>query len=353
MSKPLRILHAPIVAANQQAELSRALNRLPGVESHYMIFGDAQEKRVVSSGIDFDLTIKKQNYFNYLVRALKQLKFFIKAAKYYDVFHFHSNRSILYPTTLDIAILRKMGKKIVMSYWGCDSRRRSIGLKFAHNICKVCPKTDCHEAFKERKIAYFAKMADLQIIHAPESFDYVPGATLVPILIDTNKWRPLKSKKNSNSDIIKIMHSVWNLSVRGDTKGTVEVKKAVETLQKEGYKVDFLFFDQKSNKEMPKLYAQADIVVEQLRIGWHGATALEAMACGKPVITYLRPDLIKYMPDIPIVSANPRTITDVLRKLVKDKKLREELGKKGRVYAVKHHDSQKIAQQMLEIYKNL
>ena len=32
------------------------------------------------------------------------------------------------------------------------------------------------------------------------------------------------------------------------------------------------------------MYAQADLVVDQVLIGWYGALAVETMAMGKPVI---------------------------------------------------------------------
>lgn len=238
-----------------------------------------------------------------------------------------------------------------MSYWGCDARRRDIDSKYRYSACKTCPKKDCREKWKEKKIAYLERLADLQLVHGPESLEYVPKAELMPIALDTDFWRPIPYKKQEKT--IRIMHPVWNLSKRGDTKGTKVIKKAVETLKKEGLDVDFLFKDDLPHKDMLSYYAKADIVVEQLRFGWHGATAGEAMACEKPVVAYLRPDLIKYYPDIPIASANCDNLVNELRKLVKNKKLRDSLGKKGREFVIKHYDSKKVALQLVKKYKSL
>ena len=47
------------------------------------------------------------------------------------------------------------------------------------------------------------------------------------------------------------------------------------------------------HEQARKRYAKADIIIDQLLVGWHGVFALEAMALGKPVITYLKPDVIE------------------------------------------------------------
>ena len=95
-------------------------------------------------------------------------------------------------------------------------------------------------------------------------------------------------------------------------------------------------------EECKKMYPKADIFVPDVISGWHGFTAIEAMATGRPVITYLRPDIMAFHAyyakgNIPAISANPDTLARAITKLVKDSKLREELGRKGREYALKFH----------------
>ena len=64
-------------------------------------------------------------------------------------------------------------------------------------------------------------------------------------------------------------------------------------------------------------YARADIVVDQLNAGWHGVFALESMALGKPVVTYLKPDVVErsaagYGIRLPVVPATAETLVDAL-----------------------------------------
>ncbi len=74
-------------------------------------------------------------------------------------------------------------------------------------------------------------------------------------------------------------------------------------------------------------YARADIVVDQLNAGWHGVFALESMALGKPVVTYLKPDVVErsaagYGIRLPVVPATAETLVDALRPLVEQPALR-------------------------------
>ena len=67
-------------------------------------------------------------------------------------------------------------------------------------------------------------------------------------------------------------------------KGTKYILDAVEELKSEGLKFDFKMVEGMKNSDAKELYRTADIVVDQLRIGWYGVLAVEAMALGKPVI---------------------------------------------------------------------
>jgi glycosyltransferase involved in cell wall biosynthesis len=105
-------------------------------------------------------------------------------------------------------------------------------------------------------------------------------------------------------------------------------------------------------------YARADIVVDQLNAGWHGVFALESMALGKPVVTYLKPDVVErsaegYGIRIPIVPATRETLVDALRPLVEQPALRREIGAQSRAYVEQVHDIDRVADRLLDVYRSL
>nr|WP_242637877.1 MULTISPECIES: glycosyltransferase [Bacillaceae] len=79
------------------------------------------------------------------------------------------------------------------------------------------------------------------------------------------------------------------------------------------------------------------------------------MALGKPVVTYIRPDLAEssFPSDLPIVNANPDNLFEQVKKLLTNPELRRQYGIKGRRYAEKYHSHDRVADQLIKIYSNL
>ena len=95
-----------------------------------------------------------------------------------------------------------------------------------------------------------------------------------------------------------------------------------------------------------------------LTYGFFGATAREAMMLGKPVVCYLGPEWLEsmraeipdYVDELPIVTATPDTVRDVLTDLIAHPEKRQEIGARGREFAVKWHSSRTAARRFDAIY---
>ena len=116
----------------------------------------------------------------------------------------------------------------------------------------------------------------------------------------------------------------------------------VEQLKAEGHDVELIFFKGVPNRELRFYQAQADIVVDMLTFGWFGANVREALMLGKPVVCYLRPEWLDdmrreipgYVDELPVVSATPETVHEVLAELVSNRDKRIALGRRSREFAV-------------------
>lgn len=136
-------------------------------------------------------------------------------------------------------------------------------------------------------------------------------------------------------------------------KGTEYVVRAVERL-KTKYDFDFTLLSGVTRSEALQMMSRCDIYIDQLILGAHGAAAVEAMAFGKPVVCYINPETERdYPPELPIVNANPDNIEEKLEILIRDSILRRETGEKSRAYVEKYHDDQKIARELVEIYREV
>ena len=132
-------------------------------------------------------------------------------------------------------------------------------------------------------------------------------------------------------------------------------------LFRSGYHLDLIEPVGVPNKEVRYLQAQADIFLEMLSFGWFGANAREGMMLGKPIICFLRPEWLEsvrqqipdYVDELPIVSATPHTVEDVLRDLITNEDKRREIGRRSREFAVKWHSAQAGARRFDHIYAEL
>ena len=97
---------------------------------------------------------------------------------------------------------------------------------------------------------------------------------------------------------------------------------------------------------------------DQLNAGWYGVFAIEAMALGKPVVTFLHHEAMRRTEQafgigVPIVSAEKETLRDVLRQLVASVEERRRVGAASRAYAEEVHDIGRMTDRLLDLYASL
>jgi glycosyltransferase involved in cell wall biosynthesis len=131
---------------------------------------------------------------------------------------------------------------------------------------------------------------------------------------------------------------------------------ATDRLRREGIKIELALVENMQREQARAVYESADLVVDQLLAGWYGGLAVEAMALGKPVVSYIRDADLAFIPEamraqLPLINADPRTIYDVLRRLATSERATlPEHGRRGRAYVERWHDPYKIAAQTIEDY---
>lgn len=117
-------------------------------------------------------------------------------------------------------------------------------------------------------------------------------------------------------------------------KGTEHIIRAAEELQDEGYELSLIILERMPHECVLEAMSRADVVIDQLLIGWYGMVAIEAWALGKPVICYIRPDL----PDTPTCPADPSTIKAAMREMLLSPRTRAMCARWGQRYVRRMHD---------------
>lgn len=339
--RPPRVLQLPLPQAGQAATLANGL-RAEGIDAKSMSI------RPNAFGYQCDINIDLQSPNIQTDRSLIH-----DLARDYDIFHFHVRslfyrQSYSYGTGFDLMMLRFFGRKIFYQFRGSEIRMASVfkrhsryayaGQASANVISK--PVEAKQRAFRD----YVQAVCHGVLVTDPELQTSVPEAVIVPRALNLDDWSFVGTHK---SDRLKVVHAPSNRV----TKGTDAVLAAVDRLISEGHNIDFQLVEKLSHDEARKVYKEADIIIDQLRIGWYGVLAVEAMALGKAVVTYIRDDLRHYLPDPrPLEIANPDNLYQVLRGLLDDRDKIATLGERARAYAEDVHDARKIARFLKMIY---
>ena len=255
----------------------------------------------------------------------------------------------------DVPLLKRMGKKIFFYFHGCDIQNsKQVVEKYEYNACKDHWPMGC-SANRKKAIKISRQYADGVFYSTPDLGEFLPGGIWLPQPIDTSLFMELRklsssvNQNNKTSKEIVISHAPSDRQI----KGSKFLEQAVADLKESGYPVKLNIVENVSYNEAMLIHANADIVVDQLLIGAYGLSSIEFMALGKPVICAIREDLRdKYPVDLPILSANPHTIRDVLEKTIKNRDQWPELGMKGIEYVERVHSSHIIAAQTLKYYQN-
>ncbi|QOY34211.1 glycosyltransferase [Anaerobacillus isosaccharinicus] len=273
----------------------------------------------------------------------KQVKHIINT---FDCFHFHYASSLLLDFK-DLPLIKSTGKKMIMHHWGNDVRFHEQAK--VNNPYVYTGDSPSNEIIHERLTKISAHI-DEAIVQDHEVLPYVEPyykkVNVAPIAIDLDKFNPKYPDCKKNVPLI--LHAPTN----PEFKGTKYIEAAIKELANT-HTFEYKRLEKLSNAEIIKIYRDADIIADQILCGSYGLLSVESMALGKPVITFIRPDIANTFPSgLPIVNANPDTVYEKLKLLIEQPSLRKELGMLGRKYVENYHSKEIVTDKLIQIYTN-
>jgi glycosyltransferase involved in cell wall biosynthesis len=323
----VRVLHSPVNIAGGPGAISQGLREL-GVESTLLVFNERPFER----GFDVNLQLRDTSRKSSIPSNLpKQLRAFVWAVPRFDVFHFHAGLTLL-PRKLNLPALRALRKGIVFQSWGSDLRGRPASdVRYLRAAGAVIVGS-----YLTRRLAPSGRW--------PE-YDVVPPAIVL------QDWQPAPTEPG---ETLRVAHAPSKRAV----KGTDAVLEAIESLRSRGVPIELDLIEGVPNREARLRYAAADVVIDQLRIGWYGMLAIESMALAKPVVVHLDDQAAAeteeaFGLELPLVRATEQTLEDVLAGLVEVRESLPELGRRSREYVEHVHAHTEVARQVLDIYERV
>jgi glycosyltransferase involved in cell wall biosynthesis len=308
----MRVTHCPVNTAgipwtNVQALRARGIDARLVVFNRYRLHPEADVDLGRSGGL--------------ARQQLTQWRAFARLAPETDIFHFYFGLTLV-PKSVQFALLRALRKRSVMHFLGSDIRG------------------------KPPEALAWTSRAGARVVGSYDAIRWVPDARVIPPGIDVRGIEPAFPSSRPRPVVLHAPSS------RG-RKGTEHVVAACATLD-----VDLEIVEGLDHRKAFELYRSADIVVDQLNAGWYGVFAIEAMALGKPVVTFLHDEAVRRTEEafgvpVPIVRATKDDLADRLRPLVESAQERGRIGRASRAYAEEVHDLERMTDRLLALYAEL
>jgi hypothetical protein len=333
--------------------LKARADRLLGVRSQSLVF----QTYYVSSDFDFNLEklmVRLERHAGSLIAPFERL-LLAWALWRYDIFHFFYDQGLktritrygVNPHELDL--LLSAGKRVYLYAYGADVRRRDETLALGRwNFCIECPEPTRFCACTPDNAPLMAVMAAKATcaVALGDMLAYVPNARNMhywPIDLDRV---PLAPSPRTDGPL-RIAHAPNHTHF----KGSHYLEAAIAKLRGEGHAIEYVKVQGVPNSEVIRLFGEADLVADQFIGGAYGYTALEAMARGKPVLTYVRsPDLVEAAEECPLINVTPDTLEQTLLWCLNNRGRLSAIGAQGRAYVARRHSISAVAARMAQMY---
>ncbi|MCM3238006.1 glycosyltransferase [Heyndrickxia oleronia] len=326
----MKVIHLPIEIAGQMGMYCRAIKKFGHQAIGYNYFHTVLKYK------DDILPVDGYEITNILEDAIQ----------HFDIFHYHYMLTT-FTDFSDLEMVAAAGKPMIMNHWGSDVRKARIA-KMNNpyvNMEGFPTEEEIHEnLLKVSKYISTAIVQDYEVL--PYVTPYYKKVHVLPVTVDVSKFEPVYPRLDESYPLV--VHA----PTQPKYKGTEIIEQVIKELQQI---IPFRYqrIEKMNHEQAKNIYKQADIIIDQILFGSYGVLSVESMALGKPVISYVRDDLLGYYKDLPICTANPDTIQQVLKQLLLSPDLRNKKGQDGRKYVEKYHDINVVGLQLLEIYEQL
>ncbi|MFY2005750.1 hypothetical protein ACOTCS_18190 [Achromobacter xylosoxidans] len=279
-------------------------------------------------------------------RRLMAYRFFCRSLSRYDVFFMYFDGGVLRQTLLsrwELRLLKLANKRIVLMPYGSDAfvyDNVPVPM-WRHALMMSYPILGNHAARIEHRVRQMTRQADI-VVGCLVHFSSLPRWDMLPLTcypVDTEAINPDAVLPPTVEGTIRIAHAANHRGV----KGTEFLVKAVDALRQQGYDIELDLIERVPNHEALRRMGRADIYVDQLVMGY-ALAAQEAMALGRVVISPVdglpETDLFRtysYLDECPIVSANQRSIMQVLKALIDNRRDWPAIGRASREFVVRRH----------------
>lgn len=338
-------------------------------------WGLAQGEKAL--GLDSKVLIDANNWLNYKndiclynqtdnkwYRLYKKIEAFLKYRNRFDVYHFNFGSSLIdfQNYGLNLVDLPFYNGKRIMTYNGCDIRQKYPTMKRVE--FSACHQENCYngtcndgkqDSIRQKRLEIVNSNVEHIFALNPDLMHFLPQdkTTFLPYAVAG--WEDIETFNFNLKKTIKIVHAPTNREV----KGSKYILKTLKNLEIKYKNLEVILIENIPYEKALKLYQEADIVIDQVLIGWYGGFGVEVMKMGKPLGVFIREEDLKFIPkemanDLKnaVININPFNIEEELSKYLENTNLLLQKSQAALDYVYKWHDPLYVAEITKGVYES-
>ena len=349
----MKILFLPNNIASIASITAAALNKIPDTEAKCLIQSVNKYTSEDDSVIFLPANASKRNPLKWLKHKLFYDASIKKLIRWADILHYTWGHA--FGDARDLEWAKKFNKPIFIEWLGSDIRIPeylfNINPYYKHAFFNGYEYRNFEEGDYKQKVQNAFSKAGATPLVCPEMslfLDKKLFSKYVSIFqrINVQEFEPVYPSIQNKKPLI-----VHSPTVKIG-KGSNIIIAVIEEL-KNKFDFEFKLLSNMKREEVLSVMKEADIFIDQIICGSYGMASCEAMAFGKPVICYIMPEVFEAgLPsECPIINTNPDNLKTRLTEFILDAGLRNEAGRKSRAFVEKYHDADKIALELIALYK--
>ncbi|GAA1513279.1 hypothetical protein BJ978_001969 [Agromyces terreus] len=339
---PVRLYVGAVNSAGQGFAWARAAERLPGVGAV-----DLQHRGEGGFGFPSDYSVpttvfvRSEAWQRAHFRAVSRSFTHVIAESVWPLFTSRFDDDV----EREVDAMRDAGVRVAILAHGSDIRlpnRHALIDEWSPFREGVWDATPTLQRQADAKHAILERLDVPVFVSTPDLLGDWPAATVLPLVVDTDRWRV--DAEPLEREVPVVVHA----PSRAVVKGTDAIRPVMHALAERGV-VDYREFSGIPSAEMPARIADADIVLEQFRIGTYSVAAVEAMAAGRVVVGHVHEQVREYVRsaygrELPVVQATPDTLEEVLLDLIARPDHARSIAAAGADFVRSVHDGRTSAQ---------
>ncbi|HEX5730555.1 hypothetical protein [Microbacterium sp.] len=208
------------------------------------------------------------------------------------------------------------------------------------------PRTDVLREDARANLRLLSTVRRPTFVSTPDLLLDVPWAAWCPVVVDGRRFAT--DSVPFLGEQVRVVHA----ASAPLQKGSHYIEPALEPLVRAGA-VDFRLITGTPAAQMPAVFAGADIVIDQFRVGSYGVAACEAMAAGRVVVGHVLPFVrerveAEFGMPLPIVEATPESLHETIADLADDRIAAAAIAASGPTYIDRVHSGTASARVLLD-----